>query len=79
MYTDSKVQNLFDMNFSEAGIGSEAAVQKDENKKESDIQNVTRHVAEKGVSGSPERSFSGVVKIVWFYDNNSFEEFIPRK
>jgi transcriptional regulator with XRE-family HTH domain len=79
MYTDSKAQNLFDMNFSDAGIGSDAAMKNDQSKKESDIQNVTRHIAEKSLSGSSDRSVSGVVKIVWFYDNNSFEEFIPRK
>jgi len=79
MYTDSKAQNLFDVNFSETSDGSEATVKKDENRKKLDIQNVTRSYPAKDLSESPDISISGVVKIVWFYDNNSFEEFIPRK
>jgi transcriptional regulator with XRE-family HTH domain len=79
MYTDSKVQNLFDMNYSETSEGRESTVIKDENRKDSDIQNVTKNIQEKSLSESPDRSISAVVKIVWFYENNSFEEFIPRK
>ena len=79
MYTDQKLQNLFDVNFSETRENSDATVKKDENRKESDIHNVTKNIIEKNSSQTGDGPDSEIVKIVWFYDNNSFEEFIPRK
>lgn len=79
MYTDSKMQNLFDVKFSEAGDSREVAVKNDANRREFDIHNVTKNIQENDLSETPGRSTSEVVKIVWFYDNNSFEEFLPRK
>jgi transcriptional regulator with XRE-family HTH domain len=79
MYTDSKMQNLFDMNFSETITGKEVVVNKDENRKDIDIQHIRKNIPQKTLSESTDGSNPEVVKIVWFYENNSFEEFFPRK
>jgi transcriptional regulator with XRE-family HTH domain len=79
MYKDSKMQNLFGVNFSETGDRSEISVKKDDNHKEPDNHNVTRSTMENTPSETSDKSTSEVVKIVWFYDDNSFEEYIPRK
>jgi transcriptional regulator with XRE-family HTH domain len=79
MYTEQKMQNLFDVNFSETRENRDTTIKKDENRKESDIQNATKNIIEKNLSQTDDGQDSEVVKIVWFYDNNSFEEFIPRK
>ena len=79
MYADSKMHTLFDYNLPDnientevrtkhAGIGRELDSQYDLNRK----------------AGSPsvnpdEKLTSEVVKIVWFFEDSSFEEFIPRK
>jgi transcriptional regulator with XRE-family HTH domain len=79
MYKESKMQTLFDensafdrkddeklpeINFSKAKPGSAT-----EKKVDSDEES---HRTNKN-------SFSDVKKIVWFYDNNSFEEYFPRQ
>jgi transcriptional regulator with XRE-family HTH domain len=79
MYTDSKMQNLFDVNFSETGDHSEVSVKKDDNHKEHDNHNVMRSTMNNTSSETSDKTSPDVVKIVWFYENNSFEEYIPRK
>jgi transcriptional regulator with XRE-family HTH domain len=79
MYSDQKMQNLFDMNYSETIDGKEVVVAKDDSRKDIDIQHIRKNIPDKNLSDSAEISKSEVVKIVWFYENNSFEEFIPRK
>jgi transcriptional regulator with XRE-family HTH domain len=75
MYKEPRMQNLFD-NFQDS---AEKPV-KDEFKP-SEISKGQSAVSDEKIqqtaSFRPERPSSGVIKIVWFYDNNSFEEFFP--
>lgn len=79
MYSDSKMQNLFDVNHSDTNDSREVSLKKDENNKEFDIHSLTKNILEKNSSEKADKTALEVVKIVWFYDNNSFEEYYPRK
>jgi transcriptional regulator with XRE-family HTH domain len=76
MYKDSKMQTLFDEDILNNKIETIPAVNESyrpENKKP---------LSEKEglIESSPSATYKGksnVRKIVWFYDNNSFEEFYP--
>jgi transcriptional regulator with XRE-family HTH domain len=79
MYKDPKMQNLFDMNYSERNDNEYQPDKKRENIREVDILNVPNNAGVRNSADTTDESSSEVVKIVWFYDNNSFEEYIPRK
>jgi transcriptional regulator with XRE-family HTH domain len=79
MYKDPKMQNLFDMNYSERNDNGYQPDKKRENIREVDILNVPNNPGVRNSVDTTDESSSEVVKIVWFYDNNSFEEYIPRK
>jgi len=76
MYKETKQPDLFSVFAQEekpAGI-----VDTD---KTSELHTLSRE--ENGIQVKPdsvtEKSYSQVIKIVWFYSDNSFEEYIPRK
>ena len=78
MYKDAKMQNLFDYE-TEKDRGS------DKMQSESEQIRPDFEFADEVKSKKPndqtlpvEKSVSEVVKIVWFYENSSFEEFFPR-
>jgi transcriptional regulator with XRE-family HTH domain len=82
MYKDAKVQSLFDFSPSENAI-NETKTKNENIPGDLDFNKIVsprpgRSSADSG-SGSVPGSASDAVKIVWFYDDNSFEEFIPRK
>jgi transcriptional regulator with XRE-family HTH domain len=69
MYKESKMQNLFDY--------EPVNVSKNEDKKVNN-ENAKQEMSNDSLF-SQDRSTSDVVKIVWFYSNNSFDEFYPRR
>jgi transcriptional regulator with XRE-family HTH domain len=73
MYKESRMQNLFD-NVSQDTKETEAQVQ-------GSVRDNTSPAQEDLISNSTsqfQKTTSGaVIKIVWFYENNSFREFFP--
>lgn len=77
MYADSKMHTLFDYN--PQGENTEIPSKKEEIRHESDSNDV---IERKTIASSIDptyRATSDVVKIVWFFADNSFEEYMPRK
>jgi transcriptional regulator with XRE-family HTH domain len=79
MYKDSKMQNLFDESFQEKNNDKEVSAKNYVFQKESDFQDVKEIIQHNNTNNTSAKASAEVVKIVWFYDNSSFEEFFPRK
>jgi transcriptional regulator with XRE-family HTH domain len=79
MYSDSKMHTLFDYNLQDNSINSEISSNKAEIRQEPDSRDVIKRESLISTVEPSERPSSEVVKIVWFYTDNSFEEFMPRK
>jgi transcriptional regulator with XRE-family HTH domain len=79
MYADSKMQTLFDYNLQDNRENTEVTSKKDEIRHDADFQDVIKSKAVMSSIDPTDSTASQVVKIVWFYTDNSFEEFIPRK
>lgn len=77
MYADSKMHTLFDYN--PQGENTEISSKKEEIRHESDSKDVIKSKAIASSIDPTDRATSDVVKIVWFFADNSFEEYIPRK
>jgi transcriptional regulator with XRE-family HTH domain len=79
MYTEPQMRNLFDFDEKE----SRPAEKINPEKVEKQIDITTGVVnAKANPSADPKefkRPLSEVVKVLWFYDDNTFEEFFPRK
>jgi len=83
MYKDAKVQSLFDFSPSDDVINETKISNNNNIPGDLDFNKIAsprpgRSSSDSG-SGSVSGSVSEAVKIVWFYDDNSFEEFFPRK
>jgi transcriptional regulator with XRE-family HTH domain len=79
MYKEGRVQNLFDYEIADTIVNDRMPNKNMQTRNEIDFKDV---INDKPVSGSAQtdnKAISGVVKIVWFYENNSFEEFFPKK
>jgi transcriptional regulator with XRE-family HTH domain len=75
MYKESRMQNLFD---DSATAGAESAPVKEISN--NDSENPVQESSVPRETGLPLGNLSsGIVRIVWFYDDNSFEEYYPRK
>ena len=79
MYADSKMHTLFDYNLQDNRENTEVTSNKGEIRQDIDSQDIIKRKSVMSSVNPTERSTSDVVKIVWFYTDNSFEEFIPRK
>jgi transcriptional regulator with XRE-family HTH domain len=77
MYADSKMHTLFDYN--PQGENTEISSKKEEIRHESDSNDVIRSKTIASSIDPTDRATSDVVKIVWFFADNSFEEYMPRK
>lgn len=76
MYKESRMQNLFDDSIK---TGVESAPVAAETVKNETVA-IEHEGKASGINLSPLNNMSsGVVRIVWFYDNNTFDEFYPRK
>ena len=79
MYTDSKMHTLFDYNLPDSRENAEITAKKEEIRHEADYHDVSKSKAVISSVDPTDRKSSEVVKIIWFYNDNSFEEYIPRK
>ena len=79
MYKDSRMQSLFD-NITESKIESnEISNRRTELSSAIDYKDVTKNRTENVSADASLDSTSEVIKIVWFYENNRFKEFLPGK
>ena len=79
MYKESKMQNLFDYEPANINVNDEKKVNNEPVKPEISNSVSVKNILSQDSVFPPARSSSDVVKIVWFYNNNSFEEFFPRR
>lgn len=78
MYKDIKMQTLFDENMD---ISRDEEMKKTKNeplRAEIEFQDIRKTNQKNDSLGSAGNNTSSVNKIVWFYDDNSFEEYFPR-
>jgi transcriptional regulator with XRE-family HTH domain len=78
MYKDFKMQNLFDDNSEiHSEINEKQAI--NEFVKQDIEQNDNQKIElKKDADSSEKKATPEIVRIVWFYENNRFEEFFPR-
>jgi len=79
MYKEAIMQNLFDYEIAESGESDKISSRIDLNRKEVDINKLIKDKTVNDLNTSDHKATSDVVKIVWFYEDNSFEEFFPKK
>ncbi|MCX6254544.1 MAG: helix-turn-helix transcriptional regulator [Bacteroidia bacterium] len=79
MYKDIKMQTLFDDNNAFHLDEDSKQVRNEPHKSETEIQDVRKDNQTNDTVISIKNKTSAVVKIAWFYDNNSFEEYFPRQ
>jgi transcriptional regulator with XRE-family HTH domain len=79
MYKEAEMQNLFDSDNVSDKKSNEIQAKTELPKLEIDYHDDIKSKSMKDSAFSPNRINSEVVKIVWFYENNSFEEFFPRR
>lgn len=79
MYKDSKMQSLFDDDTENNRDNNEIRTKREEISTATDYQNGIKRSPEKVSADATPDSTSEVIKIVWFYENNRFEEFLPGK
>jgi transcriptional regulator with XRE-family HTH domain len=78
MYKDVKMQNLFDV---DSGIYNEIQIKQVKNepvKEENEITGNRKIETKREIDNSEKKTTPEIVRIVWFYENNHFEEFSPR-
>jgi transcriptional regulator with XRE-family HTH domain len=78
MYKEAKMQNLFDFESLTSNENYNRETKDQQKSPESDYKDVIKVKTDKESFSATDNPVPGVVKIVWFYDNNSFEEFLPR-
>jgi transcriptional regulator with XRE-family HTH domain len=79
MYKDGKLQTLFDYEPGNLRENSERPDLKEFNIPEIENQDAIKSKLANNSVNSTNTNTAGVVRIVWFYENNSFEEFYPRR
>ena len=79
MYKENRMQNLFDYDLTDSKEGNEMQTKNEVPKVKIDYEDVMKNKTMKVSAVSSDEITSDVVKIVWFYENNSFEEFFPRR
>jgi transcriptional regulator with XRE-family HTH domain len=79
MYADSKMHTLFDYNLTENRENTVIRTKNEDIQHETDSQDDLIRRADSSSVHPKDNPISEVVKIVWFFGDNSFEEFIPRK
>jgi transcriptional regulator with XRE-family HTH domain len=79
MYKENRMQNLFDYDLADNKESNEMKSKNEVPKVNIDYEDVMKNKTMKVSAVSSDKITSDVVKIVWFYENNSFEEFFPRR
>jgi transcriptional regulator with XRE-family HTH domain len=78
MYKEPKMPNLFGYDLVNNRESDERRTKGEQMKPELEFQDVIKDKLVKDSAAPADKSTSEVVKIVWFFENNSFEEFFPR-
>lgn len=78
MYKEARMQNLFEYE-GETTENSRIQNISKQTRNIIDFQDVIKDKLVKDAVQSDYNATSDVVKIVWFFENNSFEEFFPKK
>lgn len=79
IYKEPKMQTLFDYDPVNTRESKAIQTKSEQIRTEIDFHDVIRSKEVKGSMALADKSASEVIKIVWFYENNSFEEFSPRQ
>jgi transcriptional regulator with XRE-family HTH domain len=79
MYIEARMQNLFDNDIANTTENERMRNRNQQTRNEIDFQDIIKDKLVKDSIQSDYKATSDVVKIVWFYENNSFEEFFPKK
>jgi len=80
MYKEARMQNLFDYDpDNDSRKSNESQAESEKFRPESDYEEISEGESARSNEISITKKTSGIIKIVWFYDNNTFEEFIPGK
>ncbi len=79
MYKDIKMQTLFDENIGINRDDDPKLIKNEPHKSEIEFQDVRKDQLNKDSAVPFKNRTSAVEKIVWFYDNNSFEEYFPQR
>jgi len=79
MYNDIKMQTLFDENDVLSRKNNMKLPDNEPMKSEIEFQQVKNDEQSRISTVPTKNKISEVVKIVWFYDNNSFEEYFPQR
>jgi len=77
MYKDPNMQMLFDGQSRENGENSTIELKMGSERSELDSGNSQNDEIERNITVPAKKSTSKVEKIVWFYENNIFEEYFP--
>jgi transcriptional regulator with XRE-family HTH domain len=78
MYKDSGMKDLFNQDFSSSVITADIEDNNEKVKQGVENKDVNKTVINKDHIIKTRDSSSDVVKIVWFFEDNSFEEYFPR-
>lgn len=79
MYKDIKMQTLFDENIGINRDDDTKLIKNEPRKSEIEFQDIRKDQLNKDSAVPFKNRTSAVEKIVWFYDNNSFEEYFPQR
>jgi len=79
MYKDSKIQTLFDEERTFNQINDAKLIQNSPEKPDQGMNKIIKDQSDEDSSDYDRNKGSSIARIVWFYDNNSFEEYFPRK
>jgi transcriptional regulator with XRE-family HTH domain len=78
MYKEAREQNLFDYEVTEKLDNERIMDRSKQIRNDAEFQDVIEK-SDYTLRQSDHNMTSDVIKIVWFYENNSFEEFFPKK
>jgi transcriptional regulator with XRE-family HTH domain len=79
MYKEPRMQSLFDFDSVNSRDSNEQKTKTELIKPEIEYQDIIKSKTIRDSVISQNNSNPEVIKIVWFYENNSFEEFLPRR
>ena len=79
MYKDQNMQTLFDDDLDINSNTDAKSMEFGTSRPEPGPQDTVKNQSDSGVTGFTEEKVSSIARIVWFYDNNSFEEYFPRR
>ena len=79
MYKDPKIQTLFDEESIFNQSNGAKLIQKSAERSDQGMNKIIKDQSVEDSSDYDRNKGASVARIVWFYDNNSFEEYFPRK